>query len=90
MGAEVLYGMWASIPVRFGIADSSSVALDVLGKDALQIWGHQFVKVLRLIYDGATTGLGDGGDGKLLGGSTPDGIAARARVKLEVEAIMKG
>ncbi|KAE9399596.1 hypothetical protein BT96DRAFT_939277 [Gymnopus androsaceus JB14] len=63
------------------------IALEVLGADALQIWGYQFVKMLHLIYDGATDGLGDG---KLLGGSSPDGIAARARVKLEVESIMSG
>ncbi|KIK57362.1 hypothetical protein GYMLUDRAFT_229237 [Collybiopsis luxurians FD-317 M1] len=63
------------------------VALEVIGKDALQIWGYQFVKILRLIYDAATEGLGDG---KLLGGTSPEGIAARARVKLEVENIMNG
>ncbi|KAF5390965.1 hypothetical protein D9757_004010 [Collybiopsis confluens] len=61
------------------------VALEVLGTDALQIWGYQFVKALRLIYEGATDGLGDG---KVLGGTSPEGIAARARVKLEVESIM--
>ncbi|KAJ3915118.1 GLE1-like protein-domain-containing protein [Lentinula edodes] len=63
------------------------VALEVLGADALQIWGYQFVKMLRVIYDASTEGLGGG---KVLGGTTPDGIAARARVKLEVESIMKG
>ncbi|KAK7454072.1 Nuclear pore complex nucleoporin component [Stygiomarasmius scandens] len=62
------------------------VALDVLGKDARAIWGLQFVKLLALIYEGTTTGLGNG---KLIGGTTPEGIAARARVQLEVEAIMK-
>ncbi|KAJ4478657.1 GLE1-like protein-domain-containing protein [Lentinula edodes] len=63
------------------------VALEVLGADALLIWGYQFVKMLRVIYDASTEGLGGG---KVLGGTTPDGIAARARVKLEVESIMKG
>ncbi|KAJ3720442.1 GLE1-like protein-domain-containing protein [Lentinula raphanica] len=63
------------------------VALEVLGAEALRIWGYQFVKILRLIYDASTEGLGNG---KVLGGTSPDGIAARARVKLEVESIMKG
>ncbi|KAJ3801006.1 GLE1-like protein-domain-containing protein [Lentinula aff. detonsa] len=63
------------------------VALEVLGTDATVIWGYQFVKILRLIYDASTEGLGGG---KVLGGTSPDGIAARARVKLEVEHIMKG
>ncbi|THU83116.1 hypothetical protein K435DRAFT_766084 [Dendrothele bispora CBS 962.96] len=62
------------------------VALDVLGKDARAIWGFQFVKLLALIYEGTTNGLGNG---RLIGGTTPEGIAARARVQLEVEAIMK-
>lgn len=45
--------------------------------------------MLNLIYDGATEGLGlTQGKLQLLGGSSPDGIAARARVKLEVESII--
>ncbi|KAF5349025.1 hypothetical protein D9758_012693 [Tetrapyrgos nigripes] len=63
------------------------VALDVVGKDAKLIWGVQFVKLLALIYEGTTTGLGNG---KLIGGPKPEGIAARGRVQLEIEAIMNG
>ncbi|KAK7454071.1 Nuclear pore complex nucleoporin component [Stygiomarasmius scandens] len=62
------------------------VALDVLGKDARAIWGLQFVKLLALIYKGTTTGLGNG---ELIGGTTPEGVAARVKVQLVVEAIMK-
>jgi nucleoporin GLE1 len=63
-----------------------TVALDVIGKDAKAIWGYQFVKLLALIYEGTTSGLGNG---KLIGGASPEGIAARGRVQLEIEAIMK-
>ncbi|KAF9062977.1 hypothetical protein BDP27DRAFT_1393990 [Rhodocollybia butyracea] len=80
LGARTLLATSVGAEVLF-------IALDVLGADALQIWGHQFVKLLRLVYDGASEGLGDG---KLMGGTSPDGIAARARVKLEVENIMRG
>ncbi|KAF5364468.1 hypothetical protein D9758_010709 [Tetrapyrgos nigripes] len=63
------------------------VALDVVGKDAKLIWGIQFVKLLALIYEGITTGLGND---KLIGGPTPEGIAARYRLQLEIEGIMNG
>ncbi len=49
------------------------------------MWGQQFVKVLELIHEGITTGMGDG---KKIGGSTTEGSAARVRVLLEVERIM--
>ncbi|KAJ6611409.1 GLE1-like protein-domain-containing protein [Mycena sp. CBHHK59/15] len=60
-------------------------ALDVLGSHALEVWGHQWVKMLELIYEGVTVGIG--GD-RLIGGQTPEGKAARARVQMEVERIM--
>ncbi|ESK91667.1 poly + mrna-nucleus export-related protein [Moniliophthora roreri MCA 2997] len=63
------------------------VALEVLGADAKQIWGKQFIKLMALIYEGATTGLGND---KLMGGDSPEGIGARNRVKIAVENIMSG
>ncbi|KAF9255264.1 hypothetical protein L218DRAFT_1036289 [Marasmius fiardii PR-910] len=63
------------------------VALETLGADAKQTWGGQFVKLIALMYEGASKGLGNG---KLLGGESPEGIAARSRVSLEIETIMSG
>ncbi|KAF7298730.1 hypothetical protein MIND_00820500 [Mycena indigotica] len=63
-------------------------ALDVLGSFALQVWGHQWVKLLELVYAGATAGYS--ADNKLIGGSSAEGIAARSRLKMEVERIMAG
>ncbi|KAK1227490.1 Nuclear pore complex nucleoporin component [Marasmius sp. AFHP31] len=71
-------------PVGVGVLH---VALETLGVDARQIWGAQFVKLLSLFYEGATKGLGNG---KLMGGETPSGIAARSRVRFEIENIMTG
>ncbi|KAJ8073903.1 Nuclear pore complex nucleoporin component [Marasmius tenuissimus] len=71
-------------PVGVGVLH---VALETLGADARQIWGAQFVKLLSLLYEGATKGLGNG---KLMGGETPSGIAARSRVRFEIENIMTG
>ncbi|KAL0568283.1 Nuclear pore complex nucleoporin component, partial [Marasmius crinis-equi] len=71
-------------PVGAGVLH---VALETLGADARQIWGAQFVKLLALLYEGAAKGLGDG---KFMGGETPDGIAARSRVRLEIDSIMTG
>ncbi|KAG1786952.1 GLE1-like protein-domain-containing protein [Suillus plorans] len=62
-------------------------ALDVGGMEAKFIWGNQWVKMLELLYEGATTGIG-GVAGKLLGGQTPEGKAARVRVRLQIERIM--
>ncbi|KAF8662050.1 hypothetical protein AX16_001235 [Volvariella volvacea WC 439] len=62
-------------------------ALDVLGDHAKSVFGQQWIKMLELIHRGATTGMSNG---KLIGGSTPEGTAARVRVKLEVERIIKG
>ncbi|KAG1856347.1 GLE1-like protein-domain-containing protein [Suillus subalutaceus] len=62
-------------------------ALDVGGMEAKFIWGNQWVKMLELLYEGATTGIG-GVAGKLVGGQTPEGKAARVRVQLQIERIM--
>ncbi|KAF8882102.1 GLE1-like protein-domain-containing protein [Infundibulicybe gibba] len=60
-------------------------ALDVMGADAIKIWGHQWIKILALIYEGITTGLGNQ---KLIGGESSEGTAARARIQMEVERII--
>lgn len=62
-------------------------ALDVGGMEAKFIWGNQWVKMLELLYEGATTGIG-GVAGKLVGGQTPEGKAARVRVQLQIERIV--
>ncbi|KAJ7274167.1 GLE1-like protein-domain-containing protein [Mycena rebaudengoi] len=62
-------------------------ALDVLGSHALEVWGNQWVKMLELVYEGVTVGMGGG---RFIGGSSPEGQAARARVQMEVERIMAG
>jgi len=59
-------------------------ALDVMGVDALHIWGAQWVKMLALIYEGVTIGIGAD---KYIGGTTPEGKAARVRVQLKIEEI---
>ncbi|KAJ8501725.1 hypothetical protein ONZ45_g12055 [Pleurotus djamor] len=59
-------------------------ALDVFGAQARAIWGVQWIKMLGLLYEGVTNGIGDG---KYIGGDTPEGKAARVRVQLEVERI---
>lgn len=56
-----------------------------MGHDALQIWGSQWVKMLALIYEGVTVGIGAD---KFIGGQSPEGRAARVRVQLEIERIM--
>jgi nucleoporin GLE1 len=60
-------------------------ALDVLGSDARDIWGYQWVKLLALVYEGVTASL-DGGN--FIGSEAPEGKAARVRVQLEIERIM--
>lgn len=62
-------------------------ALDVGGVEAKFIWGNQWVKMLELLYEGTTTGIGGVAD-KLVGGKTPEGKAARVRVQLQIERIM--
>jgi len=62
-------------------------ALDVMGSYARMVWGHQWNKMLELVYEGVTTGYGGG---KIIGGTSGEGIAARVRVQLEVERILLG
>jgi len=62
-------------------------ALDVLGSHALEVWGHQWVKMLELIYAGVTVGFAEG---RFIGGTTAVGTSARTRVQIEVERIMTG
>ncbi|KAJ7160083.1 GLE1-like protein-domain-containing protein [Mycena filopes] len=59
--------------------------LDVLGSHALEVWGHQWLKMLELIYKGVTVGFAEG---RLIGGPTGVGNSARTRVQTEVERIM--
>ncbi|KAJ7256808.1 GLE1-like protein-domain-containing protein [Mycena haematopus] len=62
-------------------------ALDVLGSHALEVWGHQWVKILEMIYTGVTVGFAEG---RFIGGTTAVGLSARTRVQIEVERIMAG
>lgn len=65
-------------------------ALDVGGKQARELFGHQWHKIMELLYTGLTAGLdGDSAQGgKPIGGQTPEGNAARVRALLEVEKVM--
>ncbi|KAJ7079717.1 GLE1-like protein-domain-containing protein [Mycena belliarum] len=60
-------------------------ALDVLGSHALEVWGHQWLKMLELVYRGTTVGFAEG---RLIGGTSAVGTSARTRVQMEVERIM--
>ncbi|OJT07083.1 Nucleoporin gle1 [Trametes pubescens] len=62
-------------------------ALDVGGLLAREVWGQQWVRLLSLLYDGVTVGY-HGLQGRLIGGPSPEGVAARMRVQLEIERIM--
>ena len=57
-----------------------STALDVGGIIASRVWGQQWIKILGVLYEGVTTGG--------LGGTSPEGTAARMRVQLEIERAM--
>lgn len=56
-----------------------------MGHDALRVWGAQWVKMLALVYDGVTVGIGAD---RYIGGTSPEGKAARVRAQLEIERIM--
>ncbi|EMD36459.1 hypothetical protein CERSUDRAFT_156135 [Gelatoporia subvermispora B] len=62
-------------------------ALEVGGTEAARMWGQQWAKLMGLLYEGVTVGLG-GSNERLIGGQTPEGIAARVRVQLEIERVM--
>ncbi|THG95195.1 hypothetical protein EW026_g6411 [Hermanssonia centrifuga] len=64
------------------------VGLDVNGAMARDVWGGQWLKLMGILYEGATTGL-YGSEGRLIGGKSPEGIAARVRVQLEIERLLK-
>ncbi len=66
----------------------STVGLDVNGAMARDVWGGQWLKLMGILYEGATTGL-YGSEGRLIGGKSPEGIAARVRVQLEIERLLK-
>ncbi|KAI9566072.1 GLE1-like protein-domain-containing protein [Boletus coccyginus] len=63
-------------------------ALDVGGMEAKHIWGKQWVKLLELLYEAATVGIGGKSD-TVLGGQSPEGKAASVRVQLEIENIVR-
>ncbi|KAF8632682.1 hypothetical protein AX17_004814 [Amanita inopinata Kibby_2008] len=67
-------------------------ALAVMGPDARDIWGLQWIKMLAMIYEGVTEGLpiGNGDERLLIGGQSPEGKSAQVRTQLEVERIMSG
>lgn len=58
-----------------------SVALEVGGSHARNVWGAQWVKLMALLYEGVTT------DPSPLGGSGPE-RASRVRLQLEIERVM--
>ena len=80
VAAEVLHGESHSglLLLDRGSLVKLLAALDVGGMEAKFIWGNQWVKLLELLYEGATIGVGRA-VGKLLGRQTPEGKAARAR-----------
>jgi nucleoporin GLE1 len=88
VAAQVLHGAFFLQLGAFPLSLlDSAAALDVGGMEAKFIWGNQWVKMMELLYEGATTGIG-GVAGKLVGGQTPEGKAARVRVQLQIERIM--
>lgn len=85
--AELIYGTFlACFGCRIIRLNDHIVALDVMGAEAIKLWGRQFVKVLEMIYLGVKQGYAPG---KYLGGISTEGKAARVRVELEIDKIMK-
>lgn len=74
-------------PTNRPISFSGTAGLDVLGLEAKDVWGQQWIKMLALIHEGITTGYESG---KVIGGSTTEGAAARTRVMVALENIMNG
>ena len=62
-------------------------ALDVNGPVAMEIWGGQWLKLLALLYEGCTVGI-FGQKGRLVGGKSPEGVASRVRVQVDIEKLM--
>jgi nucleoporin GLE1 len=61
-----------------------SAALDVGGLQAREIFGKQWHKLMELLYSGLT----EANPKNPIGGTTPEGTAARTRALLEVEKVM--
>ncbi|KAI0277073.1 GLE1-like protein-domain-containing protein [Russula aff. rugulosa BPL654] len=59
-----------------------SVALEVGGSHARNVWGAQWIKLMALLYEGVTT------DPSPLGDSVPEARASRVRLQLEIERVM--
>jgi nucleoporin GLE1 len=86
MTAELIYSKHlATCSLMIASSPVSKAALNVMGDEALVIWGTQFVKMLELVYLGIKDGFAPG---KFLGGETSEGKAARIRVELEIERIL--
>lgn len=64
-----------------------TAALDVMGLEAGEVWGRQWMKVLALVHEGITNGYDTD---KLIGGDTAEGSAARTRVMVSLENIVDG
>uniref|UniRef100_A0A8H7XTQ4 mRNA export factor GLE1 n=1 Tax=Psilocybe cubensis TaxID=181762 RepID=A0A8H7XTQ4_PSICU len=62
-------------------------ALDVLGLEACNVWGKQWIKMLMLIYEGITTGYENG---KLIGGDSTESAHARTRITFTLGNIING
>lgn len=62
-------------------------ALDVNGPVAMEIWGGQWLKLLALLYEGCLNGI-FGQKDRLVGGKSPDGVASRVRVQVDIERLM--
>jgi len=89
--ARMLGGQYRPLLGTPGSAFLIHTALDVMGTYAKDIWGIQWIKMLALIYQGATEGLPTGSNDEklLIGGPSPEGRSARMRVLLVVERIMQ-
>ena len=64
-----------------------TVILEIHGAAGMEIWGTQWIKMLGILYEGCTFGV-FGKEGMLIGGKSPEGVAARVRVQLEIEKTM--
>jgi len=82
---QLLYSKTIRFLLGYFFSDSLLAALDVYGLEAKDVWGHQWIKILALMYDGVTAGIGGG---RTVGGQSAEGKAARVRVQLEIERIM--
>lgn len=87
VGPELLASEYSPPPHTFllsGTHCAISAALDVGGVQAREIFGKQWHKLMELLYSGLTQA-----DPKNpIGGTTPEGTAARTRALLEVEKVM--